>query len=132
MNETTNPEKLFKEWAQLEPDRCREHAEMFDLRVGNNWSSAFSLVISPAPSDTGWGVVQVAVQEAIHARRWRLRVADVSVWHNDLDGERDSRSYRVDLMNSQFVYQVGANYENPAAGLLCCYLWALRRGDRSD
>jgi hypothetical protein len=117
--ETKRFEQLFRQWASVDPERCKEAEEMFDVQLSDSWFSVFSLRISPNPSATCWAIVQAVVQEALYARHLRFRITDVS---NHLSG---TPVYEVDVMRDDFEYLVEREYSDPAYGLLDSYVKAI-------
>lgn len=118
MSEAT-PEQLFRRWAELEPERCRESEQMFDVLLGSSWVSVFSLQIGVILLPIGWGVVQSAVMLAIHERELRFRMTDTS---NLISGVS---CYEIDVLTDEFEEIVSNDYHAPEYGLLACYLDAL-------
>lgn len=104
MTETTTTEQLFRRWTELEPERCRESEEMFDILCGESWQSVFSLKLGDEPSLVGWGVTQAVVQKALYEGGMRFRITDVS---NHLSG---IPCYEVDILADDF-YKI--RRENP-------------------
>lgn len=110
----------LRQWVALEPERCRESEEMFDVFLEGSWLSVFSLRISPNPSASGWAIIQAVAQEAIHARKWRFRITDASNHYGN-----KIACYEVDVMSEDFDYFVEREYTDPAFGLFDAYVEAL-------
>lgn len=117
------PEELFRKWATLEPERCREVEENFDLRIDYStaagWISIHSSRFSESPSFSGWATVQAVVQRALHDRRLAFHLVDISNYQAGID------AYEVDIWTEDDCLIAGASAPAPAPCLLDAYLSAI-------
>lgn len=102
-------EHYLRRWSDLEPARCREVDEMFDVFQDGFWSSIFSLRISNTISSSGLNSLQGALQEALTNRDLSLR----------LNYSPDNRQWTADLPS------VTRAFDEPAIALLQAYVAAL-------
>lgn len=121
---------LLGEWAGLEPERCRvatKHGAFAYRFGGEEWD-----VFAPEIDAEDAALVQVAVQEAIEARGWYLRLEGFRIHDNAVSyvaiiyGEVRGRSRRLGQAPKLISTARHEEPMPPAEALLTAYLEALK------